>query len=396
MKVRERIENSGTDHRWEFDRKRLFEQTNYMAKICENLHEVAVVLDQFQKFLGPELKAVTGDAKGIDEVVERVQSLVPPLEKVPFDIFERRYKTSWDTVMGQFREDVEDIEERTKTFIDTSFQKLRSAEGAFDLLRDFQNIQSRDSINKQMMQKFDDILVQYTKELELVEGLFRKGAAAAPIFKNYPPAAGKIAWAKALYLRVKKPIMGFRTMESVFKDSDTWQEVTAKYVDLARSIKIFCDGVYDEWMQSVGAVSALLQEPIFGPPLVDGKMPDGPFYVNFRPELKSLIRETKYLDRMGFKVPEAALNVALQESAYHGHVQQLKIVLKMYDAAIKGLTPIETTLLATRLDAMRGVLMTGFDPCNWCSLHIHTLIDQCTKAINEFQSIVSQVERVAS
>ncbi|ETN24636.1 hypothetical protein PPTG_00868 [Phytophthora nicotianae INRA-310] len=152
MKVRERIEASGTDHRWEFDRKRLFEQTNYMAKICENLQEVATVLDQFNKFLGPELKSVTGDSQGIDEVMARVESLIAPFESVPFKIFDRGYKTSWESVMVQFRDKVSEIEQMTRKFIDTSFQKLRSAEGAFDLLQNFQNIQSRDSINKQMME----------------------------------------------------------------------------------------------------------------------------------------------------------------------------------------------------------------------------------------------------
>ena len=47
MEVRAHIEDSGTGHRWEFDRKRLFEQTNYMARVCGELLEVAVVLDQF-------------------------------------------------------------------------------------------------------------------------------------------------------------------------------------------------------------------------------------------------------------------------------------------------------------------------------------------------------------
>lgn len=42
MDVRHRIEESGTDHRWEFDRKRLFEQTNYMARVCGDLLEVNV------------------------------------------------------------------------------------------------------------------------------------------------------------------------------------------------------------------------------------------------------------------------------------------------------------------------------------------------------------------
>lgn len=42
--VRAKIEASGRDARWEFDRKRLFERTDYMAKICEDIHEIAQVL----------------------------------------------------------------------------------------------------------------------------------------------------------------------------------------------------------------------------------------------------------------------------------------------------------------------------------------------------------------
>lgn len=44
MDVRHRIEESGTDHRWEFDRKRLFEQTNYMARVCGDLLEVCTMV----------------------------------------------------------------------------------------------------------------------------------------------------------------------------------------------------------------------------------------------------------------------------------------------------------------------------------------------------------------
>lgn len=41
--VRAKIEASGRDQRWEFDRRRLFERTDYMASICQNLYDVAEV-----------------------------------------------------------------------------------------------------------------------------------------------------------------------------------------------------------------------------------------------------------------------------------------------------------------------------------------------------------------
>ena len=43
LDTRARIEASGRDSRWEFDRKRLFERTDYMAGICQNLCDVAQV-----------------------------------------------------------------------------------------------------------------------------------------------------------------------------------------------------------------------------------------------------------------------------------------------------------------------------------------------------------------
>lgn len=42
--TRAKIEESGRDSRWEFDRKRLFEKTDYMAKICEDLANIAKVI----------------------------------------------------------------------------------------------------------------------------------------------------------------------------------------------------------------------------------------------------------------------------------------------------------------------------------------------------------------
>jgi len=63
--------------------------------------------------------------------------------------------------MRNFHEKVQEIEQRTIQFIDVSFQKLRSAEGAFELLENFNNIETRKAIQEQMMEKFSNILQQY-------------------------------------------------------------------------------------------------------------------------------------------------------------------------------------------------------------------------------------------
>lgn len=43
FKMRTEIEEFGSDSRWEFDLGRLFERTDYMASICEDLFNVLQV-----------------------------------------------------------------------------------------------------------------------------------------------------------------------------------------------------------------------------------------------------------------------------------------------------------------------------------------------------------------
>jgi len=389
FKVREKIEQSGRDQRWEFDRKRLFERTDYMVACCNHIYDVAQVLEDFHNILGPELKAVTGDSQGIDEVLSRVDALVIPLETIPFDIFDRRFEASWDAVMHRFKDDVSKIEEATKTFINESFKKLRSAEGAFELLQKFKHIKTRDSINKQMMDKFSDILGRYKEEVQLVKQLFESHRADPPTFKNQPPVAGAIAWSKALFHRIKKSIIRFQSYEDMLSGEEG-QLVTRYYVTVGRMVREFENGLFEEWKAKVeDAVVQHLKSPIL-------KEENKTIVVNFSMELHAVIREAKYLDRMGLPVPENALNVALQEDKYIEFAEGLKVMLAHYHSVVASLTPAEGELLSGKLRELEDTIRFGFDPLNWNSLAIKDYIERCTRHINEFSTTLKQVQMSAS
>lgn len=63
MKVREHIELSGQHARWEFPKTMLFERTGHIGEILTELKFMVETVHDFFKFLGPELKAVTGDTE---------------------------------------------------------------------------------------------------------------------------------------------------------------------------------------------------------------------------------------------------------------------------------------------------------------------------------------------
>ena len=84
FKVRAKIEASGRDSRWEFDRRKLFDKTDHQALICNELIKISVVLEEFYNIFGPELKAVTGEPKRIEEVLTRVRNLILKVNSVRY------------------------------------------------------------------------------------------------------------------------------------------------------------------------------------------------------------------------------------------------------------------------------------------------------------------------
>jgi len=60
-----------------------------MSDILDKLYIVVDTLMRFLVFLGPNLKAVTGNSKGIDNLVEEVKELTIPFKNSEYNYFER-------------------------------------------------------------------------------------------------------------------------------------------------------------------------------------------------------------------------------------------------------------------------------------------------------------------
>ena len=74
---------------------------------------------------------------------------------------------------------------------------------------------TRPKIEEQMKNKYQDVLKQYDKELDIMRKLFEKGKDKPPISKNMPPKAGAIAWARSIMARIKAPIYKFKNRDGL-------------------------------------------------------------------------------------------------------------------------------------------------------------------------------------
>ncbi|XP_069353306.1 dynein axonemal heavy chain 10 isoform X2 [Eulemur rufifrons] len=341
--IRAKIEASGREARWEFDRKRLFERTDYMASICRDLYEVLQVMEEFYNIFGPELKAVTGDPKRIDDVLCRVDSLVTPMESLTFDPFSIKSSHFWKYVMDEFKIEV-----------------------------------MIDIINKLFVQNQDN----------------------PPLYKNLPPVAGAICWERSLFYRIKHTILRFQEVEEIL-EGDRGQEVKQKYLEVGRTMKDYEDRKYEQWKDTTEQVLPnLMKRSILTKLSSTGDEPSTPekgpvFAINFSPALKEIIHETKYLEQLGFVVPELARNVALQEDKFLRYTDGIQRMLDHYHTLIGTLSEAETVLLDDHAQELIRVFRSGYKRLNWNSLGIGDYISRCKQAIGKFESLVHQIHKNA-
>jgi dynein heavy chain len=230
------------------------------------------------------------------------------------------------------------------------------------------------------------------QEIEFIWTLFEQQKHDPPATKNQPPVAGAVNWARSLFSRVRKTMNRISDASQEELLSESGQSVKNKYKEFARSVMRFEKSWFNQWAERVDDTAT---EHLKAPVLATDQN-TGDIVINFHSELSTLIRETRYLDRMGFTIPDTALNVTLQESKYHKCVEGLRAVVKQYKAVAESLTPIERELMKQKKEDLDVALRPGFTRLNWNSLAIMGFVDEAERKIDNFNSLVDQVQKKSS
>ncbi|KAM9822155.1 dynein axonemal heavy chain 10-like isoform 2-T2 [Syngnathus typhle] len=406
FEVRAEIEEGRTGQHWEFDRRKLFEKTDYMAAICQDLYNVLENLEEFYNIFSPELKSVTWDPKRFDELQGQVDTLIIPFEEANFDPFNSCKMSSWKIIMQNFNSGLYAIERELIGFIDKSFKSLRSSTAAFGMLVKYKNVRSRPAINKHLMKKTNELLAQYCKEVDSVNDLFEENKNKPKINKNEPPVAGSIRWAHTLFHRVKDGMLPLLTMPDLL-ESEMGKLAKNKYLEMGKKMREYAVKKYKSWVSDTERnLPLLLKTPILAiivnesqdqkelviPTKSDiSSQKDKRYRVNFPPEIMTIISETKNLILMSFSVPEVAQNVTLQELNFIRYKDDIHKLVSSYNSTVDSLSDAKIAMLGEIIKTVETHLLSGCKRLNWNSLAIADFINEANQELSKFESIVSQI-----
>lgn len=106
------------------------------------------------------------------------------------------------------------------------------------------------------------------------------------------------------------------TIQDEVMSLDLGREMHRQYTSFAKQVMTYEKILYKQWISNIDttAMGYLKMNILCTHPET------GQVVTNFSRGLVKLMRETRYLDRMGLEIPEIALNVTLQEESYSKYV----------------------------------------------------------------------------
>jgi dynein heavy chain len=195
-------------------------------------------------------------------------------------------------------------------------------------------------------------------------------------------------------------------------DDEFGESVKDKYLAFARITDSYINDLYNDWEHLVSnAAVEKLRTPVLksiakydttktekekGAASASIVLPPPPYRVSFPEELKMIIRESRYLDKMGFRIPENALNITLQDNKYYTISRTLNEKLFEYDRCMETLTKTEKIVMKAHIDELNNTIKVGFYPLNWTSQRIPAYIEELDMALVKFKSTISQLHKNAS
>ncbi|NXH52309.1 DYH10 protein, partial [Rhabdornis inornatus] len=336
------VEESGSKRYWKFDVKRLFEKTDYMVSVCQDLYDIFQITEELHNMFIPELITVSENPKGVDELQREVNIVISPMEDLTFDPFSMESARDWAFFMEEFREDV---------------------------------------------------------TVEVVKQIFVENHKDPPLYKNHPPVAGAISWSRSLSHRITHTITRFQEEEELLA-SERGMQVKQIYLQVAKKMKEYEDEKYLLWRErtehmlplllkdTVLTVSSATEEHVTTKKSVC-------FTLNFSYEIQEIIIETKYMEQLGLPVPEMARYVALQEDKYLRYTNKLKAMLDCYHKLMEMMNEAETKLLDHYIQELWRMLKAGHKRLTWKSVGIGEFIVQCTQTIGKLELLVHQIHHIS-
>ena len=224
---KERLQCQPASKQFDFNEAQIFGKFDLFCKRLQKLMDLFTTIDQFNALASREIE-------GMEVLIKNFFQIIEDFQKKPYDLLDFS-KNTFDRDFLEYNVSISDLEAALQGFINQSFENITSTTHALSLLHQFESILQRDSLKSDLESKYTVIFHNYGLDLEHVQKLYDKQKNQPPIFRNAPPVAGNIMWARHLLRRIEEPMKKFKANKNIMTTKDS-KRIIRSYNRVARAL----------------------------------------------------------------------------------------------------------------------------------------------------------------
>ncbi|CAH1780133.1 unnamed protein product, partial [Owenia fusiformis] len=377
-KTKQKLEDMPNERKFEFSEMYIFGKFD---TFCRRLSKI---IDMFQTM---EIYShlMTSKIEGMEMMAAKFNVIVTSMKKKPYDYLDQR-KMDFDSDFEEFKRSIQDLHSTITSFMDQRFERINSTQRALWLLRKFERLNIP---NLGIAEKYQRILHQYGRDIEMVSKIYQKNKSDPPVARDLPPIAGKIAWARQLFRRLQEPMDAFQSMPNLLTGPDA-KKIIKNYNKMAKVLLEFEVLYHRGWLRQVEATKSGLSASL----LV--RHPEtGELYVNFDPQIITLIRETECMARLGLDIPPTASNLRAKQGVFKENFNSLNLVMQENSRVRSKIPSAYDTLMAPHIAKVDEAIQPGLSSLTWTTLNLDAYIGSVYKELELLELLIERTNDLA-
>ncbi|XP_039592867.1 dynein heavy chain 5, axonemal isoform X2 [Polypterus senegalus] len=327
--------------------------------------------------------SVLQDSKieGLEVMATKFQAIVVSMKKKQYNFLDQR-KTDFDQDYEDFCKNTSELHNQLKNFMDMTFARIQSTEGALFVLRKFEKLGIPDL---GIDDKYQKILLNYGRDIEMVSKIYTKHKNEPPIARDLPPISGKILWARQLFRRIQDPMELFQQQPSVLQTAEA-KRIIRNYNKVAKVLLEYEVLYHRGWIRQVEVAKTGLQAS-----LLVKSSETGQLFVNFDPQILIVIREAECMLRMGLEIPPFALSLQQKQETFKKNYNKLQMVLEENRRVRSKIQSAFDQLFGPHLVKVDEAIQPGLTSLSWTSLNFEKYLNRVTRSLSDLELLVDRV-----
>ncbi|XP_052831159.1 dynein axonemal heavy chain 5-like [Octopus bimaculoides] len=374
QQTKEKLEKLPHERQFDFSGMYIFGKFDTFVRRLRKIIEMFETIELYSNLS-------TSKIEGLESMSKTFQSIVSCLRNKTYNCLDQR-KTEYDQDFEDFKRKIQELHMSVADFMEKRFESHNSSQLALQMLQKFELLKLP---NLGIQEKYQQILLHYVKDIEMVTRLYQKYKNNPPVTRDYPLFAGKMSWARQLFSHLQEPMEDFKQHSAILQCEES-KAIIVKYNRMTKVLLEFEILYYREWLHQVESVKEKLQSPLL---VRHPKTKE--LFVNFDSKVMMMIRETECMARLGYIIPPFACILRSRQEEYKKICNGLELMLKENNNIRSKFPSVLEPLMQVHIARVDKAIEPGLTTLTWTAIGINEYLENVEHALKLFTLLLDRV-----